>query len=251
MVRTLRKERDNLLDAEKRSTSVEKPLSKDLTSHGSQQNPFWDFWGPIFFTLAIYFGVRTYLVEARYIPSGSMLPGLQINDRLLIEKLTFRMRSPRRGEIVVFNSPYSFHPERKPSELPSSFQCGLLSLPLLNSISGLGHPACDAYIKRVIGVPGDKVTINVKGEVFVNGKREDEPYVSGTNYCNLNDVFFKSCPPMDVFVPQGHFLVLGDNRRNSMDSRFWSGGPFLPGKQIIGRAIWRFLPLDRIGTLKP
>ena len=60
--------------------------------------------------MALYFGIRHYLAEARFIPSGSMLPGLQIQDRLLVEKLTYRGRKPRRGEIVVFNSPYAFDP---------------------------------------------------------------------------------------------------------------------------------------------
>ncbi len=240
-----------MLDTEKSSLVEDHSLQKDEPPQSPKHHPLWDFWGPIVFTLAIYFGIRTYLVEARYIPSGSMLPGLQVDDRLLIEKLTFRVRQPTRGEIVVFKSPYLFHPERKSFDLPSPFQCGLLSLPLINSIPGLAHPACDAYIKRVVGVPGDKVIVNVKGEVFVDGTRLKEPYVSASNYCSLNDIFSKTCPPIDVLVPEGHFLVLGDNRRNSMDSRYWSGGPFLPEHQIIGRAIWRFFPFNRIGMLRP
>ena len=71
-------------------------------------HPFWDFWAPVLFTIALYFGLRQYVAEARFIPSGSMLPGLQIDDRLLVEKLSYRFRQPRRGEIVVFNSPYAF-----------------------------------------------------------------------------------------------------------------------------------------------
>ena len=76
---------------------------------GTQPHPFWDFWGPVLFMMALYLGIRQFLVEARYIPSGSMLPGLQIQDRLLVEKLTDRSRSPKRGDIVVFNS-YAFDP---------------------------------------------------------------------------------------------------------------------------------------------
>ena len=60
---------------------------------------FWDFWGPVLFTLALYLGIRHYVAEARFIPSGSMLPGLQIQDRLLVEKLTYAGRPPRRGEL--------------------------------------------------------------------------------------------------------------------------------------------------------
>ena len=97
-------------------------LNQSQLKEGSTQSPkkkgnqfpfksFGDFWGPIILTISIYTGFRHYVAEARYIPSGSMLPGLQINDRLIIEKLTFRNRSPLRGEIVVFRSPYSFDKE--------------------------------------------------------------------------------------------------------------------------------------------
>ena len=71
--------------------------------------------------LALYLGIRQFLVEARYIPSGSMKPGLQIQDRLLVEKLTYRTRSPKRGEIVVFNSPYAFDPALRSPQKPSPF----------------------------------------------------------------------------------------------------------------------------------
>ena len=84
--------------------------------------------------LALYLGIRQFLVEARYIPSGSMLPGLQIQDRLLVEKLTYRSRSPKRGEIVVFNSPYAFDPALKAPQGPSPLVCGLANLPLLGLI---------------------------------------------------------------------------------------------------------------------
>ena len=69
---------------------------------------FFDAWGPVSLTVLLYIGIRHFIGEARYIPSGSMLPGLEVNDRLIIEKLSLRKRAPFRGEIVVFNSPYSF-----------------------------------------------------------------------------------------------------------------------------------------------
>ena len=211
---------------------------------------FWDFWGPLFITIGLYTGIRTYIAEARYIPSGSMLPGLQINDRLVIEKFTFRRRPPRRGEIVVFNSPYSFDKELKAKrsfELPSSSKCAVLSFPLVRSVLGFKDPACDAYIKRIVAVSGDRVAINAKGEVFVNGLLINEPYVS--NYCSLNLNGLSSCRSLDTIVPFSKVLVLGDNRRNSWDSRFWPGGPFLPEREIIGRAVFRFWPIKRIGNL--
>ncbi|WP_414477791.1 signal peptidase I [Prochlorococcus sp. MIT 1223] len=209
-------------------------------------NIWFDFWIPLFITLGLYVGIRSYIAEARYIPSGSMLPGLQINDRLLIEKITFRNRVPKRGEIVVFNSPYAFDEEllaKRSKRLPSSFKCVVSSLPLINYFPSLGDPACDAYIKRIVAVGGDQVWVNSKGEVSVNGQKLIEPYAA--NYCSFN-----FCNSLDLVVPMSHVLVLGDNRSNSWDSRFWPGGPLLPEAEIIGRAVWRFWPLDRIGTLK-
>ena len=197
--------------------------------------------------LALYLGIRQFLVEARYIPSGSMLPGLQIQDRLLVEKLTYRARSPKRGEIVVFNSPYAFDPALKAPQRPSPLVCGLVNLPLLGLIPGLGDPACDAYIKRVVAVAGDRVIVDPSGAVRMNGKGLKEPYVE--QFCSLNERGMSPCRTLNVNVPEGSVLVLGDNRRNSWDGRFWPGSPFLPEKEILGRAVVRFWPPNRIGVL--
>jgi len=197
--------------------------------------------------LALYLGIRQFLVEARYIPSGSMLPGLQIQDRLLVEKLTYRARSPKRGEIVVFNSPYAFDPALKAPQRPSPLVCGLVNLPLLGLIPGLGDPACDAYIKRVVAVAGDRVIVDPSGAVRVNGEGLREPYVE--QFCSLNERGMSPCRTLNVNVPEGSVLVLGDNRRNSWDGRFWPGSPFLPEKEILGRAVVRFWPPNRIGVL--
>ncbi len=150
--------------------------NKDLKKERGSGHPLWDFWGPLLFTIALYFGIRHYLAEARFIPSGSMLPGLQIQDRLLVEKLTYRGRKPRRGEIVVFNSPYAFDPALRSTTSPPPFQCVLANIPLIGLIPGVSHPACDAYIKRVVAVAGDQVVVNPRGEVRVNGVDLDEPY---------------------------------------------------------------------------
>ena len=196
---------------------------------------------------ALYLGIRQVLVEARYIPSGSMLPGLQIQDRLLVEKLTYRSRPPKRGEIVVFNSPYAFDPALKTPVRPSAVRCALVNLPLLGLIPGLGNPACDAYIKRVIAIGGDRVEVSPSGSVTLNGEVFDEPYVSQT--CLVNQQGMSPCRTLNVTVPKGSVLVLGDNRRNSWDGRFWPGGAFLPEREIIGRAVFRFWPFNRFGVI--
>jgi len=226
------------------------PSPEGQTSDPSprRSHPFWDFWGPVLFTLALYLGIRHWIAEARFIPSGSMLPGLQIQDRLLVEKLTYRQRSPRRGEIVVFNSPYSFDPALKSTASPSPLQCALANFPLLGLIPGLGDPACDAYIKRVVGVPGDQVEVNPRGEVVINGEALAEPYV--TRFCPVNEQGMSRCKTLNVRVPEGHVLVLGDNRANSLDGRYWPTTPFVPDSVILGRASWRFWPLSRTGELQ-
>ncbi len=208
---------------------------------------FFDTWGPISLTVLLYVGIRHFLAEARYIPSGSMLPGLQINDRLIVEKLSLRKRSALRGEIVVFNSPYSFDKKliaNRQTQLPSKFQCSLLTFPLISWIPTLSDRACDAYIKRVIAVGGDRLLISDKGEINLNGKWIKEPYVK---YFCPSKSKFNICRPITTTVPKGHVFVLGDNRANSWDSRFWPAGGFLPQKEIIGKATWRFWPLSRFG----
>ena len=210
---------------------------------------FFDTWGPISLTVLLYVGIRHFIAEARYIPSGSMLPGLKVNDRLIVEKLSFRKRSPFRGEIVVFNSPYSFDEkliaDRK-KQLPSKFKCSLITFPLISWIPTLSDRACDAYIKRVVAVGGDRLLINGKGEIVLNGRSINEPYV---DYFCPDKPKFSLCRPLTTTVPKGQVFVLGDNRANSWDSRFWPAGGFLPQKEIIGKATWRFWPFSRFGKL--
>jgi signal peptidase I len=214
----------------------------------SERDDPWAFWRSILLTLAVALAIRQFLVEARYIPSGSMLPGLQLQDRLLVEKLSYRSRPPRRGEIVVFHAPHHFDPVLAAQHRPGPLGCLLVNIPLIGPLLGLQEPACDAYIKRVIGLPSDRVVVDPKGLVSVNGRRLREPYVRNT--CPVDAQGMGPCPTLDVVVPPHHVLVLGDNRANSWDARFWPGGPFLPETEIIGRAFWRFFPLNTAGSLQ-
>jgi len=208
---------------------------------------FFDTWGPISLTILLYVGIRHFIAEARYIPSGSMLPGLKVNDRLIVEKLSLRRGPPSRGEIVVFNSPYSFDKKlitNRKTQLPSRVKCSFITFPLISFIPTLNDRACDAYIKRVIAVEGDRLLINARGMIMLNGRTIDEPYVE--NFCPMQ-AEFNLCPPINTTVPKGHVFVLGDNRANSWDSRFWPSGGFLQSKEIIGNATWRFWPISRFG----
>lgn len=157
------------------------------------------------FILAI--GIRTLVAEARYIPSSSMEPTLEINDRLIIEKISYRFRTPQRGDVVVF-SPTDVLKEQ-------NFK--------------------DAFIKRVIGLPGETVEVR-GGKVYVNGEAIREKYID-------ESPDYKYGP---VKVDEDSYLVLGDNRNNSYDSHYWG---FVPRKNLIGRAVVRFWPLDRLGSI--
>ena len=203
---------------------------------------FLNDWFQLIFLAFFISSCQTFVAEPRYNPSGSKLPALQINDRLIIEKISLKKRDPKRGEIIVFNSPYSFDEgfiAKRNTALPTKSYCFFMGFPPISFIPGLKDEACDAYIKRVVALSGDMVMVNKKGEVFINKKKIDEPYVESK--CD----FYPCAEIENLKVPKGYILVLGDNRANSQDGRSWPG-TFLPKKEIIGRAFFRFWPLERL-----
>ena len=120
-------------------------------------------WGLLITLTFFVSSCRSFFAEPRYIPSGSMLPELQINDRLIIEKFSLKKSLPKRGDIVVFNSPYSFDQKLislRSKPLPKKRYCFLMSFPPMSFIPGLRDQACDAYIKRVVALPGEIVSVN-------------------------------------------------------------------------------------------
>jgi signal peptidase I len=161
------------------------------------------------------FGIRTFVAEARYIPSGSMLPTLKINDRLIIDKISYYFTNPVRGDIVVFNPTAQLEREK--------FK--------------------DAFIKRVIGLPGERIDVK-GGKVYINDKLLSEKYLDEAPHYNWSS---KELTP-DGIVPEGQYLVLGDNRNNSYDSHYWG---FVPKDKIVGKAVVRFWPIDRAGGIDP
>jgi signal peptidase I len=153
--------------------------------------------------------IRMFIAEPRYIPSDSMLPTLHIGDRLVVEKLFYHFRPPSRGDIVVFEPPQ----------------------PLLEQ----GFSRDQALIKRVIGEPGQTIRVEA-GTVFLNDRPLQEDYIAEPPAYQMRS----------VVVPQGAVFVMGDNRNNSNDSHAWG---FLPQENIIGRAVFRFFPIDRVGKV--
>ena len=206
---------------------------------------FFKEWGLLIFLTIFVSSCRSFLAEPRYIPSGSMLPTLKINDRLIIEKFSLRDSLPKRGDIVVFNSPYSFDKKLislRSSPLPKERYCFLMSFPPMSFIPGLRDQACDEYIKRIVALPGEIVSVNTKGEVTINNRLIPEPYVSFKCTAPL----FENCGEFEnIKVPKDHFLVLGDNRSNSWDGRYWPASKFLHKNEIIGRAYLRFWPFSK------
>ena len=204
-------------------------------------------WGLLVLLTFFISACRSFVAEPRYIPSGSMLPELQIKDRIIIEKLSLKDSLPKRGDIVVFKSPFSFNQDLillRSKPLPKKRYCFFMSFPPMSFIPGLRDQACDAYIKRVVALPGEIVSVNSKGEVFINNNIIPEPYVT---YKCTESVFADCGEFANLRVPQDHFLVLGDNRSNSWDGRYWPGNKFLHKNEIIGRAYLRFWPLNKVG----
>lgn len=155
--------------------------------------------------------IRAFVVQAFKIPSGSMRPTLLEGDKLFVNKYLYRFEAPKRGDIIVFRFP--------------------------------NDPKKD-FIKRLVGLQGETLEIR-DGRIFVDGKLLDDPESFGKFYYYNHDPF--GGPGEKVLVPEGHYYVLGDNSGNSTDSRFWG---FVPKKNVLGKAFFRWWPPRRIGTIE-
>ena len=190
--------------------------------------------------------IKTFLVQAFFIPSGSMEKTLHgctgcRGDRVLVNKLVYRVRDPHRGEIVVFKGPPSWQPEFAESR-PGNFVTRFLHD--VGAALGVAAPSNQDFIKRVIGVGGDHVVCcDSAGRITVNGHALDEPY--------LYPAARPSDQPFDVVVPKGRLWVMGDHRNDSADSRAHQTDHLgtIPVKDVIGRAFVRVWPPSRWGVL--
>ncbi|NLY75608.1 MAG: signal peptidase I [Firmicutes bacterium] len=151
--------------------------------------------------------IRTFFLESRFVPSPSMVPTIQVQDRFLLNKTAYWFKEPERYQIVIFKPPA---------------QAGIK----------------DDFVKRIIGLPGEIIKIH-NGVVYIDDQPLPEPYITPDR------------APISEFgpfiIPDEHVFVMGDNRNNSQDSRYW--GP-LPLKNIKGEAWWRFWPIRRMGVIK-
>ena len=178
----------------------------------------------IVIALAIAIFIQTFIVQAFKIPSGSMIPTFQIGDRIFVNKFLYSARvpfvnwrlpildikEPKRGDIIVFASPED--------------------------------PKKD-FVKRLIAFGGEKVEIR-DGKVLVNGHALEEESFRGVYYYNAGDYGAQN---KVIMVPADSYFALGDNSANSRDSRYWG---FVPRKNLVGRAMVIYWPLNRINNLR-
>jgi len=173
--------------------------------------------------MLIAFLIKSFVAQAFFIPSGSMIPQLHVGDRVVVSKLAYRLHDPHRGDIVVFDAPNQVT-AKDHEALPGKVLKGILE-----SI-GLSTPSTEEYIKRVIGLPGEKVE-GRGGRVYVNGRELVEPYLG-------------QGPTTRDFEPTtlaaDELWVMGDNRENSSDSRVF--GP-IKESTIVGRAFVKVWPI--------
>jgi signal peptidase I len=173
--------------------------------------------------------IQAFLVKPYRIPSSSMEPTLDVGERVLVNRVNYRFSDPSRGDIVVFHPPKGAdgnicgitHPADQPCPRPT------------NERSSVN------FIKRIVALPGDSIAIR-DGHAVVNGKAQNESFIrpcNGVGECSF---------PRAFKVPPDHFFMMGDNRGESDDSRFW--GP-VPKKWIIGEAFFTYWPLKRVGLL--
>ncbi|WFE38922.1 signal peptidase I [Micromonospora sp. WMMD998] len=190
--------------------------------------------------------IRTFLLQAFFIPSGSMENTLLIGDRVLVNKVVYDMRDPIRGEVVVFRGTDRWVAQEAPA--PPTNLTGRIGR-TLGDLVGVSRPGEKDFIKRVIGVPGDKVWCCDDGRVVVNGVPLDEQaYVSENSPLDLppNPKECRSRQFTEVVVPPGQIFVMGDHRLVSQDAR--CQGP-VPIDNVIGRAFMIVWPSQRWTSL--
>ena len=147
--------------------------------------------------------LKATVVQTFYIPSGSMLPTLEVGDRIVVNKLAFSLGEVERRDLVVFSKPTT-----------------------------LDNVQINDFIKRVIGLPGEEIS-SKDGHVYINGELLSEPYLQSGE--------FTSDLPVTK-IPTGHYFVMGDNRKNSSDSRFFGS---ISSELLVGEPFIRIWPLSR------
>ena len=179
--------------------------------------------------LGVALGIQAFLVKPFRIPSESMVPTLEIGQRVLVNRVGEHFGDPEIGDVMVF----------KPPEGADDNMCGVshpAEQPCPRSTPGKSDTN---FIKRVVAAPGDRLSVK-RGRVYLNGKLQKEPFIRPDAQCALCNM------PEQIVIPKGQYYMMGDNRGASADSREW--GP-VPKDWIIGKAFFTYWKPDRIGTL--
>jgi signal peptidase I len=212
------------------------PLSheENLDTDEDQQDRKKPFWRELPVLVVVAFAaallIKTFLLQAFYIPSASMEPTLRAGDRVLVEKLSYRFGNPDHGDVVVFEREVGVLPPEEDGSFIEDIGDGLRSL------FGFPTEGTQDFIKRVMALSGDTIEAR-EGVVYVNGEAVDEPYLpEGTVTGDF---------PLYT-VPQGEIFVMGDNRGNSDDSRSFGG---FPEDTVVGRAFVLIWPPGELGGL--
>ena len=183
------------------------------------------------FAIGLALVIQAFVVKPYQIPTGSMIPTLEVGQRVLVQRVSYHFTDPKIGDIVVF------HP---PQGADTTEKCGIEPLPANQACpEPVPEPDDTNFIKRVVATPGDTLKI-IDGQAIVNGEPVPDDFTKpcvGVPSCNL---------PKEITIPPDHYFMMGDNRGASDDSRFW--GP-VPKEWIIGKAFATYWPLDRVGLL--
>ncbi len=197
-------------------------MRQQKNSSSSKGQNFWiEAIQTVGLSLIFAFGIRGFAAQAFNVASGSMIPTLLVNDKFVVDKVTYNFREPQREDIVVFYPTEALKKE--------NFD--------------------DYFIKRVIGLPGEKVELK-QGQVYINNQLLAEENYLGKGQWTTAGICGAKNPYLSqkVTIPADSYLVLGDNRMNSYDGRCWG---VVPRKNIMGRAVIRFWPLNHISGFSP
>ena len=176
---------------------------------------FLDIIQTIVLALSVFIIIYLFLVQPHQVKGSSMYPNFHDGEFILTNKVSYRFGSPKRGDVIIFKAP-------------------------------AGEPCAEIeceYIKRIIGLPGDRVKVQ-GGSVFVNGSKLNESYLANGIYVSPGSYLLEN---LEKEIPEGEYLALGDNRSQSRDGREF--GP-ISKEDIIGKAWVRYWPFDRVGAIK-
>lgn len=187
----------------------------------------------VLIALSVAIVVKTFLLQAFYIPSESMVPTLEVGDRVFVNKLHAEPDELERGDILVFSDP------RGLGEPDRGFIGSIVHW--LAEGLGLASPADEDFIKRLIALPGE--TIEIRDHVvYIDGAPLDEVYLTEQAREEMDDFG-------PVEVPEGTLFLMGDNRGNSQDSRYQTGIGYVPVDKVVGEAVIRIWPFGRFGSV--